>query len=114
LNNQKIDTDDWTLHLIDHSRSFRLDKKLRKGIENEPLALQRWLYENLEEMDATELRHLFRGLMGNFRIKAILARRDTLLEKIERDRALYGDALIFHEAAAEAAQAGAAAPSGSP
>ena len=108
LANQLINTDDWKLHLIDHSRCFRLDKKLPKSIEQEPLALPRWLYERLRQMDLAELQPLLRGLVSKSRIKAMLSRRDELIEKIDRDRAQYGDELVFHEEMAQQQQQAAA------
>ena len=102
LANQLIIVDDWQLRLIDHSRSFRLEKRLPKGLEAEPLALPRWLFDAIQELELEEMTELFRGLMGKSRVKAMLARRDKLVLKIERDREQYGDVMVFHEAFAEA------------
>ena len=97
LGNQLITTADWKLHLIDHTRSFRLDKKLPDEVEGIPYPLPRWLYENLQAMELQETKALLRGLMSGARIKAILARRDLILEKTEEDRAEFGDDVIFHD-----------------
>lgn len=97
LSNQLITLDDWKLHLIDHSRSFRLEKKLPDGSEEEPISLPRWLYERLRGLEEQELRDLFRGLLGKARVRALLARRDRIVAMVERDRGLYGDAIVFHD-----------------
>jgi hypothetical protein len=96
LGNELVNTETWKLNLIDHSRSFRLDKQLPEGFEDEPLALPRWLYERLQEMELAELQPMLRGLVSKSRIKAMLARRDKILQKVERDRAEYGDDMVFH------------------
>jgi hypothetical protein len=96
LGNQLITTDDWRLHLIDHSRSFRLDKKLPEKVEGIPYPMPRWFYEKLKGLEFDELKELLGGLMSRSRIKAILTRRDLIVEKTERDRQEFGDEIIFH------------------
>jgi hypothetical protein len=96
LGNELITLDDWKLHLIDHSRSFRLQKHPPKGFDEAPIALPRWLHERLEQMDTDSMRELLGGLISRAQIKAMLSRRDDILEKIERDRQQYGDDLVFH------------------
>ena len=97
LSNQLITTVDGMLHLIDHSRSFRLDKKLPDKVEGIPYPMPRWLYDNLQRMEFDKLKELLGGLMSKSRIKAILARRELILEKTELDRQEFGDNVIFHE-----------------
>ena len=41
---------------------------------------------------------LLRDLLSKAQIRALLARRDRILNKIERDRERYGDAVVFHQA----------------
>jgi len=101
LGNELITLEDWKLHLIDHSRSFRLQKNLLEGMEEEPMALPRWLHERLQSLDREGMERLFDGLLSKAQIRALLARRDRILEKLERDRKRYGDALVFHGAASE-------------
>lgn len=101
LSNELITLEDWKLHMIDHSRSFRLRKNLLEGMEEEPMALPRRLHERLQSLDRDGMEELLGGLLSKAQIKALLARRDRILEKLERDRKRYGDALVFHGAAAE-------------
>jgi len=114
LSNQLITTDDWRLHLIDHSRSFRMEKKLPEGSEETPLSLPRWLYERLRGLEERELRELFGGLLGKARVRALLARRDRIVEKVDRDRERYGDAVVFHASPEEVAPVESAGGPGSP
>jgi hypothetical protein len=97
LGNQLVTPADWKLHLIDHTRSFRLDKKLPDDVEGVPYPLPRWLHQNLQDLELQELKQLLKGLMSGARVKAIIARRDRILEKIEADREQFGDDIIFHE-----------------
>lgn len=96
LSNELITTDDWRLHLIDHSRSFRVTKKLTEGFDDEPVSLPRGLYEKLKSLELDPLRELLGELLSTARIKAILARRDRLVKKIDQDRKEYGDEFVFH------------------
>jgi hypothetical protein len=96
LSNELITMRDWKLHLIDHSRSFRTAKNLPKGFGDEPIALPRSMYERLQSMERQGMQMLFEGLLSKAQIKALLARRDKLVEEIEKDRQAYGDELVFH------------------
>lgn len=102
LGNELITLEDWKLHLIDHSRSFRLQKSLDDKVEEEPWTLPRSLLERLRSMDRAGMTELLGGLLSKAQIKALLARRDRILEKIDRDRERYGDDMVFQDAAAEA------------
>jgi hypothetical protein len=101
LGNELITLEDWKLHLIDHSRSFRLQKSLDDKVEEALWTLPRRLLERLRSMDREGMTELLGGLLSKAQIKALLARRDRILEKIERDRERYGDDLVFQEAAEE-------------
>jgi len=94
LGNQ-LYTPDWKLHLIDHSRAFRLNKALSKGFMKTPISLPRELLPRLEALEVKALIKRFEGLVSKAQIKALLARRDKILGKIESDRAEYGDELVF-------------------
>ena len=96
LANELITPADWKLHLIDHSRSFRLQKRLLEGMEEEPMGLPRALHERLRALDRKMMTTLLGDLLSKAQIKALLARRDRILDKIERDRERYGDAVVFH------------------
>jgi len=91
----------FVLHLIDHSRSFRLTTELPDDLVARPISLPRWLHEQLQTLDERSLRELLDGLVSKRRIHALLARRDQILAKVERDRKQHGDAVVFHEVADE-------------
>jgi hypothetical protein len=95
LGNQLYTTDDWQLHLIDHSRSFRQGKKLPKAFINEPVSVPGWLLPKLEALEAQQLQRYLEGLVSKVQIKALLSRRDQILKKIEADRKEDGDAMVL-------------------
>jgi hypothetical protein len=97
LSNQIYTTDDWKLHLIDHSRTFRLQKELPQAFQDEPVSLLRSLIPKLEALDKTALQVRMRGLLSKAQIKALLARRDLILAKVEQDREQYGDAMVLYD-----------------
>jgi hypothetical protein len=49
----------------------------------------------MKQMDLKEMRKLFDGVLSKAQVKALMARRDKLLEEIEKDREEYGDELVF-------------------
>lgn len=95
LSNQLITPEDWKLHLIDHSRSFRLSHRLPDRFQAIPVKLSRRLLERLEALEQERLQQLLRGVIAKGKIEALLARRDKILEKIAQDRQTYGDAYVF-------------------
>ena len=99
LSNQLItmDGDEWKLHLIDHSRSFRQVKNLPKVFASKPVSLPRDLLTELEAMNDETLKELLKGVVTKPQIKTMLVRRDKILEKIASDRKSYGDRMVFQD-----------------
>lgn len=95
--NQLFD-EDWNLHLIDHTRSFRIKKALPDLFASMQAGLPREMLPRLEALDLPGLQRTMAGLLSKSRIKALLARRDAILAKIERDRELYGDGEVLFDA----------------
>jgi hypothetical protein len=85
LGNLVIDTD-WNLHMIDHTRSFRLHRRL-KNPEN-LRRCDRQLLESLNKLDSEALNRELKPMVGTPEINAILARRNEIVKlfetKIER------------------------------
>ena len=99
LGNQLITPWDFRLHLIDHTRAFGLTKTLAEPFEKEAVGLPGWLFDAIRGLDAKETAELFRGMVSGTRLKAMFARRDALVKKIEHDVQAYGATLVFHDAA---------------
>ena len=73
---------DWKVWMIDHTRAFTGTKKLRYP------AMVRWcrsdLWKNLQELDREVLKKEFKGLLSGGQIKALMARRDLLVQHIQK------------------------------
>jgi len=95
--NMLYSRDDWNLHLIDHSRSFRRNKNLPEAFTSKPASLPRSLFEKLEALDEKELKALLKNLVTGPQIKAMMQRRDLILQKIADDRESYGDNMVFQD-----------------
>ena len=97
LGNTLYDLDDWSMYLIDHSRAFRLGKKLEKGFATQMLTLDRDVYGNLQTLEEARLMEVLSDLLSKAQIKSIVKRRDKIVEKVEADRVEYGDPIILHD-----------------
>jgi hypothetical protein len=89
------------LYLIDHSQSFRIKPKLQAVFADNRVWLSEEIFRRLQELEPDRLTELTRGLVSKGQIKALLKRRDLIVEKIERDRAEYGDDSVFMAAVFE-------------
>lgn len=96
--NQLTTPADWKLHLIDHSRSFRRTTDLPENFLNRKYTLPREVYDRISLLSTADLKPLFKKLLGSPTIKALLIRRDKIIEKIDRDRQKWGDETIFQDA----------------
>jgi hypothetical protein len=85
LGNQLITPEDWELHLIDHTRAFRQQQALPPKLDAVQMRLPEPMVERLRALDAASLEILTEGLLTKSRMKALLARRDRILERLERD-----------------------------
>ena len=95
--NQLFTPVNWRLHLIDHSRSFRLERDLPEKYLEQPSSLPLWMLEALEGLDRDGLREGLEGTVTRRRIKSLLERRDQIVEKARRDVATYGEDFVFYE-----------------
>ena len=95
--NWMIDNDEWNLYLIDHSRAFRTDDNLSEEFLERRSRLTRDLYDRLLALNQADLENLLRGLIDGNQIAALIARRDEIIAKIDRDRQEYGDVMVFSE-----------------
>jgi len=96
LANQLWTPADWKLHLIDHSRSFNLIKKLPKTFEGQTVSLPRWFYDAVKQLEQQKLEQVLEGLVSGAQIKALLARRDKMMKQIDADIARYGESMVLY------------------
>jgi hypothetical protein len=87
-------TEDWQLRLIDHSRSFRKAGGLRdaEGLTR----FSRSLLQAAERLDEDLLKARLGRLLSIWQIRAILERRDRLVELARSEAARRGEAMVYY------------------
>jgi hypothetical protein len=88
-------TSDWRIFLIDHSRAFRLEKKLPELFEEQAILVTREIYANLRSLESQELEELLEDTVTRFQIKSLIVRRDKIVQRIEKERSERGDEAVF-------------------
>jgi hypothetical protein len=83
------------LYLIDHSQSFRIKPKLQAVFAENRIWIPKDMFDRLQQLELGELIALTEGLINKGQVKAVLKRRDLIVDKIERDRSEYGDESVF-------------------
>ena len=76
LNNILV-TEDWRVYLIDHSRSFRSLKDLQRPM----IRFSKSLLDAIEKLDETSLKERLGRYLTTSQIRALLERRDLILER---------------------------------
>ena len=76
-----IYTKDWRLWLIDHSRAFRKNTALK--VPSHITRCDRQVFERLKLLDRETLKREVGKHLDDAQIKALLARRDVIVKKIE-------------------------------
>jgi len=73
---------DWKVWLIDHTRAFRREKELR----NPGLVIhcERKFWEKLKSLDEETVRERLKKFLRSSQIKALMRRRDILVEHIQK------------------------------
>lgn len=88
-------TADGGLHLIDHSRAFQTLTELPEEFVAHPCRLPKDLEKRLAKLEAKPLTVLFEGLLDEEQIRAVLERRDRILDKIAADRETLGETAVY-------------------
>ena len=86
-------TSDWKLWAIDFARAFRLQTKLRDS--KELTRIDRRFYNGLRALNEDILLRELRPLLTRTETKALLARRDLIIEFLNRRVARLGEAAVI-------------------
>ena len=86
-------TKDWTIILIDHSRSFRPFAQLRA--ETDLRRFSRSLIAAMEKLDRATLDAKMSQYLDRYQIDALLARRDLIVARAHRLAKEQGEAAVF-------------------
>jgi len=86
-------TSDWTLRLIDHTRAFRLEDRLRKP--DELMRIDRRLLARLKGLTEESVAKAVAGSLHKPEQEAVLQRRDRIVKRFEERAARVGDAAVY-------------------
>ena len=95
--NWLIGHDDLRLYLIDHSRAFRTQTELPEDFAKRPARISRSVYTRLQDLSDASVTDLLEGLIDKDQIRALLARRDLILQKISQDIETHGPDTILSD-----------------
>ena len=86
-------TADWKMWLIDHTRAFRSDGKLRNA--KQLTRIDRGLLDRLRALDVAEVNAALKGMVTSNEIKALMRRRDALVKVFDERMAKMGEAAVL-------------------
>jgi len=104
-NNQILITPDWRMVLIDHSRSFRTSGRFTKSLlysaknpEGPKLMseLPRVLVEKVRALDFASIKAVVGDTLSDEEIRAVLIRRDLILQEIAKLVRANGESKVFY------------------
>jgi len=87
-------TDDWKIWRIDFTRAFRLYKKLRNP--EDLVQCDKNLLEKLKKLDEDEVTAATKGQLSKGEVKAMMARRDLIVEAFDKLVAEKGAANVLY------------------
>jgi hypothetical protein len=70
---------------------------LSKEFEEKPISLPRALYRGLQDLEKDRLITVMAGVLSKAQVRVLLARRDAILAKIERDIEANGEEVVFQD-----------------
>jgi hypothetical protein len=86
--------EDWKVWRIDFTRAFRLYKELKAP--NELVRCDRQLLAKLKALDVNKLTETTRGYLTKDEVKAVMARRDKIVERFQRMIAEKGENEVLY------------------
>jgi len=87
-------TDDWKIWRIDFTRAFRLHKELKSA--SDLAHCDRQLFEKLKALDANELADKTKHYLTKDEVKALMARRDKIVELFQKLIAEKGEKEVLY------------------
>jgi hypothetical protein len=89
---------DWRLWLIDHTRAFRVDDRLRSP--DDLRRVDRALFDRLRALNQETVANALGKFVSRNEIKALLSRRDKIVALVNRHVTERGEAAVFYTAGA--------------
>jgi hypothetical protein len=94
-NNYLVDAE-WLVVLIDHSRVLNFDQRGPLRTAPPPARFEHSLVERARQLDLDTLRSLIGDLLGGSELRALLHRRDQLLDRVDQVSEQRGDMIAFY------------------
>ncbi len=88
-------TTDWRIKMIDHTRAFRLYRKIKNP--RDLVKCDRKLFEAMKRLDEATLTRELKDYLTKAEIRAMLARRDLIVEYFEKLAAEKGENAVFYD-----------------
>ena len=88
-------TTDWRIHMIDHTRAFRREKKLKA--EKDLVQCDRRLLAAMRGLTYETLESELRPYLSKSEIKGLLARRDLIVEYFDNAVAEKGEQAVLYD-----------------
>ncbi len=88
-------TNDWKLWMIDHTRAFRLHKKV--GNRKQLVRCDRKLLEAMRNLDSEDVSRELKSSLRTSEIKALLARRDEIVSYFDQQAMTRGDSAVLYD-----------------
>ena len=88
-------TNDWKLWMIDHTRAFRLNKKV--GNRKQLVKCDRELLEAMRNLDSEGVNRELKVCLSNSAIKALLARRDEIVSYFDEQASKRGESAVLYD-----------------
>jgi hypothetical protein len=86
-------TKDWTLWLIDHTRAFRTGGSLLKP--DRLVRVERTMFDKMKQLSEASVSEVMKRTLNRGEIRAMLKRRDALVQLFEKQIAQRGEAAVF-------------------
>ena len=87
-------TKDWRIWMIDFTRAFRLFKNLEDP--KDLVMCDRSLFDKLKQLDESQVLRATRGQLSKLQVKALLARRDKIVDYFKMQAASKGEGAVFY------------------
>jgi hypothetical protein len=88
-------TNDWTVWMIDHTRAFRPDKRLKNP--DNLVRCDRRLFAALKNLTTRGVERELGRYIDGMRVSGLLARRDRIVEFFEDEARQKGDMAVFYD-----------------
>lgn len=85
---------DWKVYMIDFTRAFRLYNKLENA--KNLTKCDKQLFANLQKLDQSQLEEATKRYLNKSEVKAVMQRRDLIVDYFKKLAAEKGDAEVFY------------------